>query len=61
MEERKTKKKKFNRSFWLYFGIAILFLIVLITSIVVNYQSKRLKDLQEANDKIPEIEIVKIL
>ena len=61
MEEKNIKKKKINKSFWLYLGIAILFAIVVITSIVINYQSKKLKDLQDANESIPKTEIVKIL
>ena len=61
MEEKNIKKKIINKSFWLYLGIAILFAIVVITSIVINYQSKKLKDLQDANESIPKTEIVKIL
>ncbi len=61
MEEKKTKKNKFNKNFWIYCGLAFLLLIVLITSIVINYQSKKLNDLEDANENIPKTEIIKIL
>lgn len=61
MEEKEPKKNKYNKNFWIYCGLAFLLLVVLITSIVINYQSKKLKDLEDANENIPKTEIIKIL
>lgn len=49
MEER--KKKKLN-SILIWGGLAFLILFVVITSIVLNYQRKKLDEIQSENDRI---------
>ncbi len=48
---QEEKRKKWIKWSWII-GLVVLIAFVIITSIVINYQRQRLKELQDANDQI---------
>ena len=52
MEE---KKKKHLKNIFLYGGLILVIAFTIITSIVVNYQTKKLKDIEEKNDQAEQV------
>ena len=49
------KKKKLLKNILLYGGLVFIVLFTVITSIVVNYKRKQLKDLKDKNDHVEEV------
>ena len=49
------KKKKLLKNILLYGGLVFIVLFTVITSIVVNYKRKQLKELKDKNDHVEEV------